>query len=159
MKVISGGQTGADQAGLEAAIASDIETGGWMPAGFLTSGGLRPSFADRYGMKDTSSRGYPDRTRKNVEASDGTIWFGNPRSPGGKLTIRTAKKLGKPVLKIRFDTSTSKVGWKVAHWIRLEEIETVNIAGNREESNPGIYEFTYKVMLTALSLVTTRRRR
>jgi RNA polymerase sigma factor (sigma-70 family) len=38
-KVISGGQTGADQAGLFAAEAFGIETGGWMPKGFLTLAG------------------------------------------------------------------------------------------------------------------------
>ena len=150
MKVISGGQTGADQAGLAAAHDCLIETGGWMPAGFLTSAGLRPSFAKKYGMKDTKFRGYRDRTRKNVEESDGTIWFGNPDSPGGKLTINTAKELGKPVLEVKFDKSTLKVGEKIARWLLLENIQTVNIAGNREDTNPGIYQFTYDTMIHAL---------
>ena len=44
-RVISGGQTGADQAGWRAAKASGIPTGGWMPKGFLTEDGPRPEFA------------------------------------------------------------------------------------------------------------------
>jgi Circularly permutated YpsA SLOG family len=35
-KIISGGQTGADQAGLRTAKRLGIETGGWMPQGWRT---------------------------------------------------------------------------------------------------------------------------
>jgi hypothetical protein len=35
-RVISGGQTGADQGGLRAARACGIPTGGWAPRGWLT---------------------------------------------------------------------------------------------------------------------------
>jgi Circularly permutated YpsA SLOG family len=35
-RVVSGGQTGADQAGWRAARAVGLATGGWMPYGFLT---------------------------------------------------------------------------------------------------------------------------
>jgi len=45
-RVISGGQTGADQAGWRAARASGIPTGGAMPGGFLTEDGARPDFAE-----------------------------------------------------------------------------------------------------------------
>ena len=43
--VISGGQTGADQAGWRAAEACGIPTGGWMPRGFLTEEGTERWFA------------------------------------------------------------------------------------------------------------------
>jgi hypothetical protein len=45
-RVISGGQTGADQAGWRAARAYGIPTGGWMPLGFLTETGPRPEFTE-----------------------------------------------------------------------------------------------------------------
>ena len=57
MKVISGGQTGVDQAALRAAKAAGIETGGWMPKGFRTLAGPRPEFAavfDSMGEKCTA---------------------------------------------------------------------------------------------------------
>lgn len=38
-RVISGGQTGADQAALRAARACGIPTGGWAPRGWLTEDG------------------------------------------------------------------------------------------------------------------------
>jgi Circularly permutated YpsA SLOG family len=47
--VISGGQTGADQAGLRAARASGIRCGGMAPKGWLTEAGPAPWLAD-YGL-------------------------------------------------------------------------------------------------------------
>jgi len=44
-RVINGGQTGVDQAGLRAARAG-IPTGGWPPQGWLTEAGAAPWLAD-----------------------------------------------------------------------------------------------------------------
>lgn len=38
-RIISGGQTGVDQAALDAAIAYDVSHGGWLPAGRRTENG------------------------------------------------------------------------------------------------------------------------
>jgi hypothetical protein len=48
-RIITGGQTGADQAAWRAAHAFAIPTGGWMPLGFLTEDGPRPEFAELHG--------------------------------------------------------------------------------------------------------------
>ena len=47
-KVISGGQTGADRAGLQAAKSSGIKTGGYMPKGFLALDGNKVEFQYLY---------------------------------------------------------------------------------------------------------------
>jgi hypothetical protein len=58
-KVITGGQTGADQAAWRVARAFGIPTGGWMPLGFLTETAdgkgaePHPEFADLYGARET----------------------------------------------------------------------------------------------------------
>jgi len=39
-KIISGGQTGADQAALDVAIQLGISHGGWIPKGRLTENGM-----------------------------------------------------------------------------------------------------------------------
>ena len=83
-RVMSGGHTGADQAGLWAAKASGIATGGWMPEGFLTEAGPRPDFAEIYGAVELIGGGYAERTRATVRDSDGTIWFGDLDSPGAE---------------------------------------------------------------------------
>jgi hypothetical protein len=57
-RIISGGQTGADQAGLEAAERLGIPTGGFMPKGFHTETGPRPVLAARYGLVETATEDY-----------------------------------------------------------------------------------------------------
>ena len=150
-KIISGAQTGADQAALLAAHSQKYEIGGWMPEGFKTEDGPRPSFQHKYGMEETKSfPNYRNRTQRNVIDSDGTLWFGNPTSPGGKLTINSARKHKRPVLIIPRDATTFDAERKIITWIRKEEIETLNVAGNRASKNPDIYGFVYMVMLRVL---------
>jgi predicted Rossmann-fold nucleotide-binding protein len=85
--VISGGQTGADQAGWRAAEACGIPPGGWMPRGFLTEDGPQRWFANVYGAREMPTASYPARTVQNVRDSDGTIWFGSTDSPGARATL------------------------------------------------------------------------
>jgi hypothetical protein len=48
-EIVTGGQTGADQADWRVARAFGIPTGGSMPKGYLTEDGPRPEFAALYG--------------------------------------------------------------------------------------------------------------
>lgn len=72
--VISGGQTGADQAGIAAAKFLNYKTGGRCPKGFLTELGSEPWLRE-FGLIETSSPGYSSRTYANVLGSDGTLIF------------------------------------------------------------------------------------
>jgi hypothetical protein len=92
--VVSGGQTGADQAGWRAAQACGIETGGWMPLHFMTEDGPDSSFGRLYGAKAMPTGDYAARTARNIRESDGTLWFGNTDTPGAKIgvPIATEKK-------------------------------------------------------------------
>ena len=77
-KIVSGGQTGVDRAALDSAIALDIPHGGWCPAGRRAEDGTIPG---RYRLVEMDSPEYADRTRKNVEDSDGTLIL-NRKPPG-----------------------------------------------------------------------------
>ena len=152
LKIISGGQTGADQGGLEAGAALGLETGGWVPKGWRTEHGSDPSLA-RFGLREHSARGYPPRTRLNATQSDGTFWFGNPHSPGGKLTLRTARGAGKPVFLVDWRSGWSFPREDIADflaWLRKNHISVLNVAGNRESSQPGIQETTRTFLVQAL---------
>jgi hypothetical protein len=98
-KIISGGQTGADRAGLDFAIHAGLEHGGYVPKGRKAEDGR---IDERYNLIELSTSSYPARTRKNIEESDGTVIFRLERrlSGGTKLTRELADKLGKPVLHI-----------------------------------------------------------
>jgi Circularly permutated YpsA SLOG family len=149
-KVITGGQTGADQAAWRAARAAGLETGEWMPAGFLTEDGSRPEFADLYGAAETSSASYPPRARMNVQAGDGTLWLGNVGSLGARATLAACRKAGKPWLEVvpgSTDPST------VAAWVVDQGIRVLNVAGNRESSSSGIGEQAERFMIGVVSLI------
>ena len=137
-RIVSGGQTGADQAGWRAARASGIATGGWMPEGFMTEAGLRPDFAEMVGAVELPGGGYPERTRANVRDSDATIWFGDPDSPGGRTTLRACTGFGKPVYLVNEVLTQSA---DVAAWIETEKVRVFNVAGDRESTKPGIGAF------------------
>ena len=132
--VISGGQTGADQAGLRAAADAGLPTGGTAPKGWRTQAGPAPWLGTDYGLKEDTSSSYRPRTIKNVRVADMTIVFdkSNGKSPGSRLTIREAEKRGKVLL-----VNPTKKAMKKA--LREYDPATINIAGNREESHPGIH--------------------
>ena len=73
-RVISGGQTGVDQAALRAAKACVLAMGGWCPPGRLCDSGLIPSEFPLQETERERSPGAPDvprsqRTEWNVRAS------------------------------------------------------------------------------------------
>lgn len=152
-KIISGGQTGADQAGLEAAIILGIETGGWMPFKFRTDEGDRPDFKEKYGMREHTSWHYPPRTALNVKEADATIIFGNPDSPGSKLTYNLCLQYNKPVFINRWSTGDKLLNIMTFHdWIRDKiKPSILNVAGNRERSQPGIFMSCRIFIIAALA--------
>ena len=77
-KIISGGQTGADQAALDVAIKLNIPHGGWIPKGRKTEEG---PLSDQYQLQEMPTASYPKRTEQNIIDSDATLIFSH-----GKLT-------------------------------------------------------------------------
>lgn len=146
-KIVSGGQTGADRAGLDAARELGIVTGGFAPKGWricLPSGvdGSDPSLAD-YGLVETASAEYPPRTKLNAQNSDGTVWFGYLDSPGAKLTLIAAQRADRPTI-----CNPTPVELRI--WVEQNHIKVLNVAGNRASGlNPDIYERTYKTLMEA----------
>jgi hypothetical protein len=127
-RVISGGQTGADQAGLAAAKACGIPTGGWMPKGFLTTAGPAPELAAGYGLKEHSG-GYADRTGANVRDADATIRFAASfQTYGERCTLRWLREHGKPYLDV--DIATPPPHQEVADWLVANRVRVLNVAGN-----------------------------
>ena len=154
-KVISGGQIGADMGGLFAAYtAPGIETGGWAPKGFRTEAGSKKILGAKYKLKETKSPTYPPRTKRNVLNSDGTLWFGNTESPGARLTFRLCHTHNRPIKRIRYSGKNRRLPKHeipgLVKWVRQHDIEVLNVAGNRESTNPGITMFTEAVITRLL---------
>ncbi len=140
-RIISGGQTGADQGGLFAARDLGMSTGGTAPLGYRTEEGPA-KWLKHYGLTESYSAGYTRRTLDNVLNSGGTVVFGI-RSPGSELTISTCISRLKPHLQFidTFDKDTFK------QWIQTHHIAVLNVAGNRESVNPGICEKVRKFLV------------
>jgi len=145
LKVIrSGGQTGADEAGLIAARKANIPTGGWIPKGFLTENGPNPSLS-KYGLAETNSSSYVPRTYANVKDSDGTIRFATDFTSRGEIvTLDGITKYKKPYIDV--DMNNPRPFGDVAAWIRNNKIETLNVAGNRESVAPGLEAFVVEYL-------------
>jgi len=132
-KIVSGGQTGVDRAGLEVAIALGIEHGGWCPRGRLAEDGSVPS---RYDLSENDSTNYKVRTRQNVVDSDASLILYEQRLSGGTmLTSRIASELGKPYLCVRIEQGAEI---EIAIWLNETKPASLNVAGPRESSSPGI---------------------
>lgn len=144
-RIISGGQTGADRAALDAALAAGFPCGGWCPQGRLAEDGRLPM---TYPLVELPKGGYRQRTIKNVESSDGTaiFYFGRPTG-GTELTLATCIRLGKPYQSIDAPEITSARATRLlAAFIERHEISVLNVAGPRESSAPGIYDYVRAVI-------------
>lgn len=141
-KVISGGQVGADIAGLRAAKAFGLETGGVLPLGWRTLKGPRPEYSRHYGCTEHKSPQYPPRTFQNVRDSDGTLRLAlNWQSAGEQCTLKAIRQYRKHWLDIEpFDSEGNK---KIAEWLWVCQIEVLNVAGNANEA----IEFSVEQML------------
>jgi len=151
LKIISGGQTGADIGGLMAARESGIPTGGTAPSGWLTENGPKKKMLESFGLVECAESGYPARTRLNVLESDGTLIVGNHESGGSALTIEYAKEARKAIFLIAVsDEVAESETARFRNWLDTENVRVLNVAGNRESVSPGIAEFTRRFLSTAL---------
>lgn len=133
--IVSGGQTGVDRAALDVALRLGVPCGGWCPRGRLAEDGrLSPI----YPLQETDSPDYAVRTEWNVRDSDGTLILSRgPLTGGTAYTLACTRKHGRPCLII--DLNTTPTTTPVHTWLREHAITTLNIAGPRESTSPGIH--------------------
>lgn len=148
-KIISGGQTGADRAALDVAIAQGIPYGGWVPLGRLAEDGPLPTW---YRLQEMLTPSYSKRTRQNVIDSDGTLIVSHGRLAGGsKLTLELAQKHCKPHLHLDLTAVSLNYAVRVLRsWVADNGVKALNVAGARASKDPEIYEATVKLMESVL---------
>ncbi|HNY64654.1 MAG TPA: putative molybdenum carrier protein [Deltaproteobacteria bacterium] len=145
-KIVSGGQTGADRAALDAAIQAGVETGGWVPRGRLAEDGVVPESYPN--MAETASADYRERTRLNVSHSDGTlVVVHGPAEGGTAYTISTARQLEKPLLVLDLDSLSPGQALKLLEdWLAEHAVEVLNVAGPRASRDERIYSRTFSLI-------------
>ena len=143
-QIVSGGQTGVDQAALAMASEAGLCIGGWCPNGGLDANGVY--VLHTYPMLKQASTSDPnERTMLNIDNSDGTLII-VPHYPlpdsivdGTRLTIDYAKKQQKPYLIISLSNKSEAIDL-ILYWIGQHNIRVLNIGGPREASSPGIHQ-------------------
>lgn len=143
-KIISGGQTGADTGGLRAALALGITTGGYAPKGYKTESGNNNHLA-LLGLVETESPSYTVRTELNVIFSDGTVLFGDMRSPGSKQTMLLCQRKKKPYI-------CNPSVQEFFRWGEDNNIHILNVAGNRESRSKGLEEKVFRFLSQAIAV-------
>lgn len=157
-KIISGGQTGADQGSLRAARAFGIPTGGWSPREWMTEFGPAPWLAD-FGLvecpKPTDktrdavegwlyrSICYAERTKANAQAADVTLWFdhGSRDSKGFACTEKAVRAADRKLIVVQRDCPRfprDDARYFAGDFSGYFADAVVNVAGNRESKSPGI---------------------
>ena len=149
MKIVSGGQTGADQGALDAAIALGISHGGWCPLGRRSEAGRIPS---RYQLSETASSAYSERTERNVVDSDGTLIVTRGTPTGGTAyTVELTRKHRRPHLVIDLDaTDMNGAARTVKEWLAESGVATLNVAGPRASKHPTMADDVRRLLITAL---------
>lgn len=142
MVIVSGGQSGADRAGLDAAVACGLPYRGWVPSGgwaedFTEPPGLLSLYPD---LRESDSANPGRRTWLNARDSDATLILwprpGRALSRGTALTRQACRSLGKPcALFDPFGEPSAAVAWVEG----LGSLQALNIAGPRESQAPGVY--------------------
>jgi len=144
-KIISGGQTGADQAALDIAMELNIPHGGMIPRGRRTEAG---PLAGEYHLQEMATSSYPQRTEKNVLNSEGTLIISYGKLNGGSaLTRQLAKKHKRPWLHLDMNKWLMADAVRITQkWISRHEVEILNVAGPRASKSPKIYETVKEIL-------------
>jgi hypothetical protein len=148
LKIVSGGQTGADRAGLDWAIANGFEHGGWCPKGRAAEDG---PIASRYQLQETPTSDSEERTEWNVRDSDGTVIFsvGEKLSEGSLLTLVVAVSENKPCIHLSA-AAGGDAAQTLREFIGHHHIHVLNVAGPRASKEPGVADFVTRTLGHAL---------
>jgi hypothetical protein len=156
--VVSGGQTGVDQAALRAARDRGLEIGGWCPPGRESEAGAIPA---ELPLRETPVERSPEapevprslRTELNVRDSDATLIL-RPlgiagRDPGTGWAARCAARYDKPLLVC--DPGGPAAGSLVSRWLDELSVRRLNVAGPSEGTSPGIGDVVYSLLVNVLA--------
>ncbi len=140
VRIVSGGQTGADRAALDWAIARGVPHGGWCPRGRKAEDG---AIAREYQLTETPSDDYGQRTEWNVRDSDGTVILslGRTLTGGSRKTAEIAQQYGRPWLHLSKQADGADAAERLRRFVEEHGIRVLNVAGPRASTEPTVSGF------------------
>ncbi|RPI15361.1 MAG: hypothetical protein EHM60_04590 [Lysobacterales bacterium] len=149
--IVSGGQSGVDRGALDAALDCGTPCAGWCPEGRTAEDGVIPG---RYPLSELPGAGPPERTRRNVADSDGTLILLQGALHGGTAyTHATCVELGKPVLLVDAAvTRTADAAARALEFVAAHGIRRLNVAGPRASHWNGARTYAYAVVHALIGL-------
>jgi len=146
--IISGGQTGADRAGLDFALERGLRIKGYCPQGRLAFDG---PLDRRYPLTETATPEYKERTRLNAALADATVIFDAvvPFSPGTSTAMGSIRENRKPHAILKNFPDVERDAAELCEFLRLQHPRSLNVAGNAERRTPGIYAHVKTVLARA----------
>ena len=153
-KIVSGGQTGADRAALDAAMECGLEIGGWIPKGRLAEDGpISPHYG---GLIESESSDPSVRICLNVRDSDATLIVSHgPLCGGSLLTFDQAQTLARPVFHLDLTgLAHTEAADQIRTWVRRVDPHTLNVAGPRATEDTAIYRSVLGLLRAALPRVS-----
>ena len=158
IKIISGGQTGADRAALDVALKCGIPQGGSIPKGRKAEDGPLPEI---YHLQEMPIDSYEARTEQNVLDSDGTLIIARGKLTGGsdytrKMTLKHKKQLLGIDLNLigHYDAASL-----AASWIRMQHVKVLNVAGPRASEDIQIYSDAVIILEQVVQILTDEDRK
>ncbi len=148
LKIISGGQTGADRAALDWALVHRVPHGGWCPQGRLAEDGPIP---DHYQLRETPLADYAQRTEWNVRDADATVIFSlaSELSGGSLRTLELARKYGKPCLHLTPNSPTASQAKRLRAFLDEHQVKVLNVAGPRASQEQELARFVTEILNAA----------
>ena len=148
-KIISGGQSGADQAALDVAIALGIPHEAWIPAGWGEENGI---VSGPYNFREMPTSSIPQWIKHNILYSNGTLILSHGKLTGGSAAVlESAEPRDRPILHVDLSGTGEFTAAQLIHsWFERNEIAILNVAGARAEKDPGMYNAATRVLETAL---------
>ncbi len=140
VRIVSGGQTGADRAALDWAIAHGVPHGGWCPRGRKAEDGM---IVREYRLTETPSDDYVERTEWNVRDSDGTVILSlsETLTGGSRKTAELAQRHGRPWLHLSKQADGRDAGERLRRFVEEHRIRVLNVAGPRASTEPTVSGF------------------
>ncbi|MDV2077807.1 YpsA SLOG family protein [Marinobacter xestospongiae] len=139
IRIISGAQTGADRAALDAALDASFAIGGSCPVGRKAEDGPIDAI---YPLTEIGG-GYRQRTKQNVVDADGTVIFYDTYVQGGtEATVLFCIRQNKPYKLIDVALmAPSRAAELIRAFVEDFEVGILNVAGPRASSCPGMYNY------------------